>query len=44
MLWLTTTLLEISHVDVDPIFNLRVKVSGRMRRFVRAGDESMKLD
>jgi hypothetical protein len=28
MLWLPTTLLEISHVDVDPIFNLRVKVSG----------------
>ncbi|MCM3901229.1 MAG: hypothetical protein ND866_05960 [Pyrinomonadaceae bacterium] len=28
MLWLPTTLLEISHRDVDPIFNLRVKVSG----------------
>ena len=28
MLWLPTTLLEISHTDVDPIFNLRVKVSG----------------
>ena len=28
ILWLPTTLLEISHIDVDPIFNLRVKVSG----------------
>jgi len=28
MLWLPTTLLEISHTDVNPIFNLQVKVSG----------------
>jgi hypothetical protein len=28
MLWLPNALLEISHTDVDPIFNLRVKVSG----------------
>jgi hypothetical protein len=25
---LPNTLLEISHTDVDPLFNLRVKVSG----------------
>jgi hypothetical protein len=28
MLWLPTTRLEISHTDVDPLFNLLVKVSG----------------
>jgi hypothetical protein len=28
MLWLPNTLLEISHINVDPVFNLRVKVSG----------------
>ena len=28
MLWLPNTLLEISHTDVDPLFNLRVKVAG----------------
>jgi hypothetical protein len=28
MRWLPNTLLEISHTDVDPLFNLRVKVSG----------------
>jgi hypothetical protein len=28
MLWVPTTLLDISHTDVDPLFNLRVKVSG----------------
>lgn len=28
MRWLPSTQLEISHINVDPIFNLRVKVSG----------------
>ena len=28
MLWLPNTLLEIPHINVDPVFNLRVKVSG----------------
>ena len=28
MRWLPNTLLEISHINVDPVFNLRVKVSG----------------
>ena len=26
MLWLPNTLLEISHINVDPVFNLQVKV------------------
>jgi hypothetical protein len=28
MRWLPNTILEISHINVDPIFNLRVKGSG----------------
>jgi hypothetical protein len=28
MRWLPNTLLEISHTDVDPLFNLCVKVAG----------------
>jgi hypothetical protein len=28
ILWLPTTLLEVSHIDMDPIFNLRVKAYG----------------
>ena len=28
ILWLPTTVLEISETDVDPLFNLRVKVYG----------------
>ncbi len=28
MRWLPNTLLEISHINVDLLFNLRVKVSG----------------
>ena len=28
MRWLPNTLLEISHITVAPLFNLRVKVSG----------------
>ena len=28
ILWLPTMLLKISHTDVDPLFNLLVKVSG----------------
>jgi hypothetical protein len=28
ILWMPTMLLKISHTDVDPLFNLLVKVSG----------------
>jgi len=33
--WLPNTLLEISHINVDPIFNLQVKVS-EMNEKIRA--------
>ena len=35
ILWLPTTLLEVSHIDMDPIFNLRVKAYG-MNEEIRA--------
>ena len=35
MLWLPNTLLEISHINVDPVFNLQVKVS-RTNEEIRA--------